>query len=102
MNDDTAEFCVKCGANLRTGTYESRRAERRRAEAECFGLPHGGAIVGIAIGIIVLLWGFFALVQQAGLITYSPNLWYVVLIFIGVLLIAGAAYRMSRQKPAQT
>jgi amino acid transporter len=49
-----------------------------------------------------LLWGFFALVQQAGLITYSPNLWYVVLIFIGILLIAGAAYRMSRQKPAQT
>ena len=102
MNDDTAEFCVKCGANLRTGTYESRRAERRRAEAECFGLPHGGAIVGIAIGIIVLLWGLFALAQQAGLITTSPNLWYVVLIVIGILLIAGAAYRMSRQKPAPT
>lgn len=101
MNDDSAQFCVKCGASLRTGTYESRRAERRRAEAECFGLPHGGAIVGIAIGIIILLWGLLALAQQAGLIT-SPNLWYVVLIVIGILFIAGAAYRMSRQKPVST
>jgi amino acid transporter len=100
MNDDAAEFCVKCGASLRTGTFESRRAERRRAEAECFGLPHGGAIVGIAIGIMVLLWGLFALAQQTGLITYTPDLWYVAIIVIGILLIAGAAYRMSRQKPA--
>jgi amino acid transporter len=100
MNDDSAEFCVKCGANLRTGTSESRRAERRRAEHECFGLPHGGAIVGIAIGILILLWGLFALAQQTGLITYSVNLFYVAVILVGVLLIAGAAYRMSRQKPS--
>ena len=100
MNDDSAEFCVKCGASLRTGTSESRRAERRRAEHECFGLPHGGAIVGIAIGIILLLWGFFALAQQAGLITYTLNLWYVVLIIIGILFIVAAVYRMSRQKPS--
>jgi len=100
MNDDAAEFCVKCGANLRTGTYESRRYERRRAEAECFGLPHGGAIVGLAIGIIIILWGFFALVQQTGLISASPDLWYVVVIVVGILLIAGAVYRMNRPRPA--
>ena len=100
MNDDSAQFCVKCGANLRTGTLESRRAERRRAEEECFGLPHGGAIVGIAIGIILLLWGFFALAQQAGLITFTLNLWYVVIVIIGILIIAAAAYRISRQKPS--
>jgi uncharacterized membrane protein YvbJ len=98
MNDDSAQFCVKCGANLRTGTSESRRAERRRAETECFGLPHGRAIVGIAIGIIILLWGLLALAQQTGLITHSIDLFYVAIIVIGILLIAGAAYRMSRQK----
>jgi len=100
MNDDSAQFCVKCGANLRTGTYESRRAERRRAEAECFGLPHGGAIVGIAIGIIILIWGLFALAQQAGLISYTPNVFYLILIVIGILIIAAAAYGVSRQKPS--
>jgi amino acid transporter len=99
MNDDSAQFCAKCGANLRTGTFESRRAERRRAEHECFGLPHGGAIVGIAIGIIILLWGLFALAQETKLITYTINLFYVAIIVIGILIIAGAAYRISRQRP---
>jgi hypothetical protein len=102
LNDDTAEFCVKCGASLRTGTYESRRYERRRTENECFGLPHGGAIVGLAIGIIIVLWGVLTLAQQAGLIasSLSPNLWIIVVIVIGVLLIAGGIYRMNRIRPS--
>ena len=102
MNDDTAEFCVKCGASLRTGTYESRRYERRRAESECFGLPHGGAIVGLVIGIIVLLWGAFALAKQSGLIAASPDFWIIVVIANGVLLIAGGIYRMNRSRPTPT
>ena len=101
MNDDAAEFCVKCGASLRTGTYESRRYERRRAESECFGLPHGGAIVGLAIGIIILIWGIFVLAQQTGVIAVTPDLWFVVIIVIGVLLIAGAVYRLNRRRPAE-
>lgn len=104
LNNDTAEFCVKCGASLRTGTYESRRYERRRAENECFGLPHGGAIVGLAIGAIILLWGFFALAQQTGLIkTSPPDLWIIVVVVIGILLIAGAVYQMNRRsRPTPT
>jgi len=87
LNDDSAEFCVKCGAALRTGTYESRRYERRRAENECFGLPNGGAIVGLVIGIIVILYGVLFLAQQEGWISASTNyLWIVVVIVIGVLL----------------
>ena len=98
LNDDTAEFCVKCGASLRTGTYTSRRYERRRAESECFGLPHGGAIVGLVIGAIILIWGFFALASQTGLITTpAPDLWIIVLVVIGILLIAGAVYQMNRR-----
>jgi uncharacterized membrane protein YvbJ len=100
-NEDTAEFCVKCGASLQTGTVASRRYERRRAEQECFGLPHGGAIVGIAIGLIILLWGVLMLAQQANLIASTPDFWVVILIIIGVLMVAGAAYRMTRPRPAQ-
>ena len=44
-NEDTALVCVNCGASLETGTYVSRRYERRRAEEEGFGLPHGRASV---------------------------------------------------------
>ncbi|MCW4044325.1 MAG: zinc-ribbon domain-containing protein [Candidatus Bathyarchaeota archaeon] len=98
QNEDTAEYCVKCGANLQTGTSATRRYERRKAEQECFGLPHGGAIVGLAIGIIVLLWGFTTMAHQMGWITRTPDLWFIILIIFGVLLIAGAVYGMTRRK----
>lgn len=96
-NEDTATYCVKCGNNLQTGTTETRRYERRRVENECFGLPHGGAIVGIVIGVLLLLWGIFTLAQQQGLIATTPNLWFVFLIILGILIIAGALYRTSRR-----
>jgi uncharacterized membrane protein YvbJ len=104
LNEDAAEFCVKCGANLKTGTYESRRYERRRAEAECFGLPHGGTIAALVVGLIILLWGFFMFAQQAGLIAQSlvPNLWIIVVIVVGILLIAGAVYRMGHPRTRPT
>ncbi len=101
QNENTAEFCVKCGANLQTGTYASRRYERRRMEHECFGLPHGGAIVGLAIGVIVLLWGIATMAQQMGWITETPSLWFIVIIIFGVLLIVGAVYGMSRRRSPQ-
>jgi len=98
-NEDTALVCVKCGASLETGTYVSRRYERKRVEEECFGLPHGGAILGIAIGVIILLWGFFWLAQQTGLITQTPELWPIAIIIFGILILLGALYRLSRRPP---
>ena len=101
QNEDTAEYCVKCGANLQTGTNASRRYERGKMERECFGLPHGGAIVGLAIGVIVLLWGIFTLARQMGWIPQTPELWFIVIIIFGVLLIVGAVYGMTRRKSPQ-
>jgi uncharacterized membrane protein YvbJ len=97
-NEDAADFCVKCGANLKTGTVVSRRYERRRAEQECFGLPHGGAIAGIVIGAIILLWGLSMLLQQTGWISQTIDFWYIIIIVLGVLMISGAIYRMTRSK----
>jgi len=99
-NEDTALVCVNCGASLETGTPVSRRYERRRVESECFGLPHGGAIVGIVVGVIILLWGAFTLAQQTGWITRAPDLWPLFIIIIGLLIVIGAIYRMSRPPPA--
>jgi H+/Cl- antiporter ClcA len=86
---------------LQTGTYASRRYERRRAEQECFGLPHGGAIVGVVIGVVILLWGVFMLAQQTGWIaqTSNFNFWVVIIIIVGILIVAGAVYRMTRPRP---
>jgi uncharacterized membrane protein YvbJ len=97
-NEDTAEFCVKCGASLQTGTVASRRYARRKAEQECFGLPHGGAIAGIVIGAIVLIWGISTLLQQLGIIGESFEFWFVIIIVIGVLIIAGAIYKITHSK----
>jgi uncharacterized membrane protein YvbJ len=97
-NEDTAEFCVKCGASLQTGTIASRRYARRKAEQECFGLPHGGAIAGIVIGAIVLIWGISTLLQQLGIIAESFEFWFIIIIVIGILIIAGAIYKITHSK----
>jgi len=98
-NEDTDLVCVKCGASLETGTIVSRRYERKGAEEECFGLPHGGAMVGIAIGVIILLWGSFELAKQVGWITKAPDIWPFILIVLGLLIVLGALYRLSRRPP---
>ena len=98
QNEDTAQYCVKCGANLQTGTYESRRYERKKMESECFGLPHGGAIFGLVIGIIILLWGISTLGQRMGWMSVGFDFWWVIIIVFGVLLIAGAIYGMTKRK----
>ncbi len=101
QNDDAAEFCIKCGASLQTGTVSSRLRERRRAEQECFGLPHGGAIAGIVFGVIILVWGIITLLQQTDIIPENVEFWHIFLIIIGILILAGAIYKMthSQSKP---
>jgi len=98
-NEDTAIVCTNCGATLQTGTPITRRYERRRAEQECFGLPHGGAIAGIVIGVIILFWGFIILAQQTGLISQTVEIWPFALIILGILIVAGAIYGISRRPP---
>lgn len=39
--------------------------QRRQFEAECFGIPLSGAIIGIAIGVAILLWGFIGVLRYA-------------------------------------
>jgi hypothetical protein len=97
-NEDSATFCVKCGANLQTGTTTTRWAERRKAKQECFGLPHGGAIAGIVFGVIILIFGVFLVLQQTGVIVGADFPWFLLVIILGVLMIAGAIYTMSRSK----
>jgi hypothetical protein len=84
--------------SLQTGTTESRRYERRRAENECFGLPHGGAIAGIVIGALILFWGVYLIAQQQNLITTRIEFWWIVIIVIGILMIAGGIYRTTRRR----
>jgi tetrahydromethanopterin S-methyltransferase subunit E len=63
-------------------------------ENECFGLPHGGAIVGLVFGIIIVFLGI-------AIYTGFANLWDImgplILVIVGILIIAGALYGMRRR-----
>lgn len=93
-NPDNAEVCTKCGARLHT-TSES--PHYRRMENECFGIPRGGTIVGLAIGAIILLWGAVLFLQQAKVLPENVEIWPFAIMIFGVLIIIGALYGLRRR-----
>jgi hypothetical protein len=96
-NEEDAKFCVNCGARLEV------RRERHgdtcfgepggRIEHECFGLPHGGAIIGIIIGMFIILWGF-NMIWNIEIGRYGGAFFVIV---IGLLIVAGAIYGVLRR-----
>jgi len=91
-NPDDAKVCTQCGTLLHPGVEPTRRYERQREE-ECFGLPRGGAIVGIIFGIIIILAGLSWLLG----FDLWENFGFILIIIFGVLILAGALYRLSRR-----
>jgi uncharacterized membrane protein YvbJ len=110
-NEDAAELCVKCGAKLKVSPEKNleKRIEKgaeefgKRAEAwgkdfgkrtgdECFGLPHGGTIFGLVVGVIIILVGVASL---AGI---DLELWPLIIIIFGLLIFGGAIYSLIRKR----
>jgi hypothetical protein len=60
---------------------------------ECFGLPHGGLIVGLFFGVLLILFGISSI--------FGFDIWMyigpVVIVVAGILIIAGALYSYSRR-----
>ena len=95
-NEEDAKYCAQCGANLETGAYPSRRYKRKREE-ECFGIPRGGTIVGLAIGVIIVLWGFIWLLQQVNVLPETLEIGPFAAIIFGALILVGALYGLSHR-----
>jgi uncharacterized membrane protein YvbJ len=89
QNADDARVCSKCGASLYA---VGEREHYRRMESECFGIPRGGTIVAIAIGVIIVLWGLFAIFAP------NVNVWPIAVIIFGILIVIGALYGLSRRR----
>ena len=96
-NEDDAKVCAKCGAPLQTSRTERRHrsndwcfgSHEKDWEAECFGLPHAGAVAGIIFGIIIVIVGI-------GLFTGESiwkYIWPFLIVVFGLLVIVGALYR---------
>lgn len=94
-NEDDAKVCVSCGASLiETGARYSRKYERHM-ENECFGIPRGGSIVGMIIGLIIILFGISWILSIYYKIQFE--IWPIVVIIFGILLVIGAYYGMRRR-----
>jgi len=96
QNPDTDTYCSNCGAPLYTVGQRypgSDREHYRRVENECFGLPNGGMIVGIVVGLIIVLVGLGLFLQTYGI---QIDFWPIIIIIFGVLFLIGALYRYRR------
>ena len=93
-NPDDAQVCSKCGAQLYM-TGENRHY--RRMEDECFGIPRGGTVVGLAIGAIIVLWGLIWFMQQEGIVSPSVDVWPFAIMIFGVLIVIGAVFGLRRR-----
>jgi uncharacterized membrane protein YvbJ len=95
-NPDDAKVCSQCGASLYP-VKEERERHFRKYEDECFGIPRGGAIVGLAIGVIILLAGLIWLLQETKVISPEVSVWPFVVIIFGILIVIGALFGMRRR-----
>ena len=64
-------------------------------EDECFGLPGGGSIVGVLIGLAIILVG------ASELFGWNIDIGPFAIIAVGVLIVAGVLYRQSQGKGAR-
>jgi hypothetical protein len=69
-------------------------------ENECFGLPNGGMIVGLIIGIIIILFGLNFFLQAS--YGFSIEFWPLIIIIFGILIVAGALYGRRRYSARPT
>ena len=93
-NADDATNCVNCGNSLgQTGREYPRESScfgprERRTQDECFGLPFGGAIVSVIIGIFLIIIGLSIYYH----IDIGSLMGPIVIIIIGILVIVGTLY----------
>ena len=99
-NEDNAEFCSKCGSSLKGNGdhYDGRRRRRGdyryRQRNECFGLPHGGLIVGLIFGVLLILFGVSSIYGFA----IWDFIWPIVIVVVGILIILSAIYNYTRRR----
>lgn len=114
-NSEDGKYCIKCGANLeglqeknleenfeksieKSAEQFGERMEKwgedfgKRAENECFGLPRGGAIFGLFIGIIIIIVGL----QQV--FEWNIDVGPFAIIIVGLLFAVGAIYGLTRRR----
>ena len=63
-------------------------------QRECFGLPYGGAIIGIFFGALIVIGGVSMLLG----LDLGEYIGPIVVVAIGILIIAGALYGLTYRR----
>lgn len=98
-NRDDSRFCSNCGENMRETLKRGRREDKcfgqgeKRVEDECFSLPRGGSIVGLIFGVLIIIAGL----SLAFGVDISQVIGPFIVIIIGLLIIAGVIYSLSKK-----
>ena len=92
QNEENVMFCSDCGFAVHPDNKKRWNVKEKRKTAECFGLPNGGTILGLLIGIIIVIVGL----QQVfgSQIDIGPY----VTIIVGLLFAVGAIYGLTRRR----
>ena len=98
QNPDNVETCTRCGANLYPASSEGKFKKRTKEEDECFGLPNGGAICGLILGVLIVIYGVSWLLGYDLSQIWSTTLGPTLVILVGLLIVAGAVYGFTRGK----
>jgi hypothetical protein len=89
-NRNDAIHCVECGAALRV---QSRPTRPPGYDDACFGLPHGGAIIGLIIGIFIIIAGISTLPG----VNLWPWIWAIFLLVVGAAIVLAVLARLVRR-----
>ena len=104
-NEDNVNICSKCGAPLQmpSSPRKKHRSDSecfgsggRRKEEGCFGIPYGGAVVGLIFGAIIVIIGLAILSGLQWDVIWGL-LWPLIVIIFGLLIVVGALFGMRRR-----
>jgi ribosomal protein L40E len=98
QNPDNAQTCTRCGAELYPSRSKATSGRRDKEADECFGLPNGGAIVGLIFGSLIVIYGVSWYLGYDLSLFWSSTAGPFLVIVIGLLILAGAIYGLSRRR----
>jgi uncharacterized membrane protein YvbJ len=90
-NEENAETCKNCGANLRPPAYSLRRRDWG-SDDDCFG-GRSRTMWPIIIGAFLILLGLSSLLEDTFGWASFDKLWPLLIIAIGVLVVSNALNR---------
>jgi hypothetical protein len=98
LNDDDAAFCARCGGSLKASKDTPPPEDDCFGEEDdCFDSSYGGAICGLLIGLLIIVWAVSQFIPGLSALLWT-YWWPIGLLIVGLLIIASALFAITRQR----